>query len=186
MPRNNNATNETAIDGATALGLEAEVSEVRQNTGNFDGVVFDFTKAPKVLIPHGTEVEVQVKSQRFGYTKNGDPKISFLYAVESGDYEGETFFDDLQFIPARPPKKGTMWRVHQFAESVDTELPTSLAGAEIVPWIKSFGEEMLGERLRVIVKLNPESEYEGKHYEARNSVEKFIPANARNLDDLFS
>lgn len=189
MPRNNNAN----IDGATALGLSAideleGVEEVPQH--KLTDVVIDFTKAAKVLIPDGTEAELEIKGQRFGYTKKDNwPKLSFMYMVNNGDYEGETFFDDMLFIPAIPPKKGTMWRVNQFAESVGYKLPSSLAGDEIVPWIKQFGEEMLGEQLRAVIgiqtsdQVNPTT---GEVYEPRNVIKKFIRTGSRSLDDLFS
>lgn len=196
MPRVNTPEN-TVVDGATALGLTAVddtlegVEEVKQH--QHANVVIDFTDPKPRLIPTGTELNLQIKGQKFGYTSTGWPKVSYMYVVDGSEYDGEAFFDDLMFIPAQPPKRGTMWRVDAFAKSVGYTMPetgTQKGFDEFVAWIKEdFTEQMLGETLRAVVKIetsdqvNPKT---GELYEPRNKIDKFIPMGSRSLDDLFS
>lgn len=192
MPRNPNAPS-----GADTLGLIADdpsltaglegVESVGQGKSKFANVVIDFTKAPKVLIADGTECALEIKQARPGATQAGFPKASIMYVVDGGDFDGESFWDDLLFIPPMPPKKGTMWRVHQFCEAIGYELPASIAADEIISFMKQFCEDILGEELRAIVGINTSTQINsktGEVYEPRNVVIKFLAPGSRSLDDL--
>jgi hypothetical protein len=183
MPRNSNAA---TLDTTDLEGVE----EVSQGNSKFAGKVLDFTSAPKTLIPEDAEVKLQIKGARPGITNSGWPKASIMYTVDEGDYEGETFFDDLYMIPPQPPKKGTMWRFDQFCTSIDYVKPENLSGDEIAPWLRAFCEEILGEKLRAVIGINradpnvinPKTD---KPYEDRNTIKRFINAGAPTLDDIF-
>lgn len=193
MPRNSEAP---VINGATALGLTAVdemegVTEVRQGASKFDGVVYDFTAPETPLIPEGTEAMVQIKGATLRETNNGDPKFSVRYEVMDGEYEGWVFFDDLTFIPPKPGgSNGTMWRVRKLCAAIKYDLPASLSGSEILPWIKQFREELLGEQFKCVIginrstKINPKSD-PPKVYDPRQTIDTFIAAGDRSLDDLF-
>lgn len=184
MPRPNTPT------GSEALGLSEDidgVTEVKQGASRFDGVVIDFTRAPKLLIAAGTECELEIKQARPGATNAGFPKASIMYVVQNGDYEGESFWDDLLFIPAQPPKKGTMWRVNQFCDSIGYEMPESISGDEIIPFMRQFCEDILGETLNAVIDINVSSMINPKTsevYEPRNQIKTFVKPGSRSIDDL--
>lgn len=188
MPRNNTTGSAELGLSEDNTGLDMEgVSEVKQGKSKYADVVLDFTQAPKVLIPAGTECGLEIKQARPAATKAGFPKASIMYVVTEGDFEGEAFWDDLLFIPAQPPKKGTMWRVHQFCEAIGYELPTSIAADEIIGFMKQFCEDLLGETLSAEIDINTSTEINpktDKPYEPRNVVKKFIKPGSRSLDDL--
>lgn len=192
MPRNSNAPS-----GADVLGLTADdpsltsgldgVETVPQGKSKYANVVIDFTKAPKILIPDGTQCSLEIKQARPGATQAGFPKASIMYVVDGGDFDGESFWDDLLFIPPQPPKKGTMWRVHQFCEAIGYELPASIAADEIISFMKQFCEDILGEQLNAVVGINVSTQVNPKTnevYEPRNVVNKFVAPGSRSLDDL--
>lgn len=190
MPRNSEAP---VIDGATSLGLSAVddmdgVTEVKQGASKFDGVVLDFTSPDTILVPDGTEVSLTIKGAKIAATNAGDPKISIRYEVNDGEYESLVFFDDLLFIPARPPKKGTMWRVAQLCNAISYTLPTSLSGVEVMPWLKQFAEDLLGEQFKAVLTINQSTQINpktSKVYDPRQTIARFIAAGDRSLDDLF-
>lgn len=177
--------------GSESLELTEDIlagtDEVKQGASRFDGVVIDFTKAPKVLIAAGTECELEIKQARPGATQAGFPKASIMYVVQHGTFEGEAFWDDLLFIPPQPPKKGTMWRVHQFCEAISYELPASISSDEIIGFMKQFCEDVLGETLQAIIDINVSSMINPKTsevYEPRNQIKNFVKQGARSIDDL--
>lgn len=185
MPRNSNAS------GSEALGLTEDIDDgvvdVPQGKSKFANVVIDFTKVPKQLITAGTECELEIKQARPGATHGGFPKASIMYVVNNGDFEGEAFWDDLLFIPPQPPKKGTMWRVHQFCEAIGYELPASIAADEIIGFMKQFCEDILGETLHAVVDVNVSTMINPKTnevYEPRNVVKTFVKPGTRSIDDL--
>lgn len=190
MPRPN-----TPETGSTALGLTEDVTgldmegvdAVAQGKSKYANVVIDFTKVPRQLIAAGTECEVEIKQARPSATNAGFPKASIMYVVQNGDYEGEAFWDDLLFIPAQPPKKGTMWRVHQFCDAINYELPDGMTGDEIIPFMKQFCEDILGETLNAVIDINVSSMINPKTsevYEPRNQIKTFVKPGSRSIDDL--
>lgn len=186
MPRNQNAPS-----GADVLGLTADdgVTDVPQGQSKFDNVVIDFTKLPTILIPDNTDVRCQIKvPPRPGITKKGFPKVDLVIAVIEGDYEGEVFFDSLIFMPPQPPSKGTMWRVHQFCDSIKYSLPEGgITGAEIMAFLKQFCEDILGEQFDATLKIQYSTELDPKTnevYKPRNTVKSFNPQGNKSLDDL--
>lgn len=180
MPRNSNARS-----GADILGLTADVP---QGQSKFDNVVIDFTKLPTILIPDGTDVRCQVKSARPGVTSSGYPSVNLILAILDGDYEGETFFDSLMFKPPTPPSKGTMWRVHQFTDSINYSLPEGgITGAEIMAFLKQFCEDILGEQFDATIKIQYSTKIDPKTsevYKPSNKVKSFNPQGKKSLDDL--
>lgn len=183
MPRNQ-------ATGSEVLGLTEDlegVEEVKQGASRFDGVVIDFTRAPRVLIEAGTECELEIKQARPGATQAGFPKASIMYVVQGGMYEGEAFWDDLLFIPPQPPKKGTMWRVHQFCDAISYELPASISSDEIIGFMKQFCEDILGETLNAVIDINVSSMINPKTsevYEPRNQIKTFVKPGTRSINDL--
>jgi len=189
MPRPNTSGSEAlglTEDNMTTQAYDMEgVEEVKQGASRFDGVVIDFTK-PK-LIDAGTQCELEIKSARPGATNAGFPKASIMYVVQSGKYETQAFWDDLLFIPPQPPKKGTMWRVHQFCGAISYELPESISADEIIPFMKQFCEDILGETLSAVIDINISTQTNpktGEVYEPRNQIKTFIKPGARSIDDL--
>lgn len=185
----------TPESGSTALGLTEDVTgldidgvdAVAQGKSKYANVVIDFTKVPRQLITAGTECEIEIKQARPGATNAGFPKASIMYVVNGGDFDGEAFWDDLLFIPPQPPKKGTMWRVHQFCEAIDYELPTTIAADEIIGFMKQFCEDILGETLNAEIDINVSTQVNPKTsevYEPRNAIKKFIKLGSRSIDDL--
>lgn len=187
MPRNPTGSETLGLtEDVTGLDMDG-VSEVPQGASKYKDVVLDFTKVPRQLITAGTECEIEVKQARPGATNAGFPKASIMYVVNDGDFDGETFWDDLLFMPPQPPKKGTMWRVHQFCEAIDYELPTSIAADEIITFMKQFCEDILGETMRAEIDVNVSTMINPKTneiYEPRNAVKKFIKPGSRSIDDL--
>ncbi len=189
MPRNSTGSEALGLtEDVTGLDMDG-VNAVPQGKSKYADVVLDFTKVPQQLIPAGTECELEIKQARPSATKAGFPKASILYVVNGGDFDGMTFWDDLLFIPAQPPKKGTMWRVHQFCEAIGYELPTSIAADEIIGFMKQFCEDMLGETLNAVVDINVSTQINPKSdppavYDPRNVVGKFVKPGTRSIDDL--
>lgn len=191
MPRPNTSGSEAlelTEDHIATQAMDMEgVVDVPQGASRFDGVVIDFTKQPKMLIAAGTECELEIKQARPGATNAGFPKASIMYVVQNGDYEGEAFWDDLLFIPPQPPKKGTMWRIHQFCDAISYELPTSMMGDEIISFMKQFCEDILGETLNAVIDINISSMINPKTsevYEPRNQIKTFVKPGTRSIDDL--
>lgn len=190
MPRPTNTGSEALglTEDVTGLTMEG-VDAVPQGKSKYANVVIDFTKVPRQLIAAGTECEIEIKQARPGATNAGFPKASIMYVVNGGDFDGEAFWDDLLFIPPQPPKKGTMWRVHQFCEAIDYELPTAIAADEIIGFMKQFCEDILGETLNAEITINVSTTINPKSdppavYEPRNAVAKFIKPGSRSIDDL--
>lgn len=198
MPRN-----PSAPSGADELGLTAVndtrdlmaamegVGEVKQSRDKWDGIVFDFTKPAPILVPTGTEVELIIKGAKIGVVgTTGDPKSTILYEIEGGEYDTLRFFDDLLFMPMRGLSKGTMWRVRAFCAAIKyPDMPSSIPGNEILAWIKQFNEDILGERLKVVMKINTSDKVNpqtGELYDPRNGIGKFLTQSDRTLDDLFN
>jgi hypothetical protein len=80
-----------------------------------------------------------------------------------------------------------MWRVHQYCEAVEYELPTSVAGDEIMPFLKQFAEDSLGESFDAVVSIyqsNKVSQKTGELPKPRNTVKRFIKPGSRSIDDL--
>lgn len=190
MPRPTSTGSEALGLTEDVTGLDMEgVDAVAQGKSKYANVVIDFTKVPKQLIAAGTECELEIKQARPGATNAGFPKASIMYVVNGGDFDGETFWDDLLFIPPQPPKKGTMWRVHQFCEAIDYELPTTIAADEIIGFMKQFCEDILGETLNAEIGINVSTMINPKSdpptvYEPRNQITKFIKPGSRSIDDL--
>lgn len=195
MPRNSNAPS-----GADVLGLTADdptltadlegVSSVPQGQSKFAEFVIALDRPPTVLIPTGTVVDLEIKGARPGVTKNGFPKASILYVIDGGQYDGESFYDDLLLIPPAPPKKGTMWRFYDFQDAVDFKFPegTTMTSENVMELLKEMCEAVLGETLKAEMKVSESNptvkDKDGNPYPPRNSIGKFIKPGARSIDDL--
>jgi hypothetical protein len=189
MPRPNTSGSETLglTEDTTGLDLDG-VTEVKQGS-KFADFVIAMERPPIVLIPDGTVVDLEIKGAKPGATSTGYPKLSILYVVDGGMYDGESFYDDLMLIPPMPPKKGTMWRFYDFQDAVDYKFPegTTMTAENVMELLKEMGEALLGEtikaemKIQVGTKINPKTE---KPYDPRNGINRFIKPGTRSIDDL--
>lgn len=195
MPRNPNAPSGADILGLTAddptLTADLEgVSSVPQGQSKFADFVIALDRPPTVLIPTGTVVDLEIKSARPGVTKTGFPKVSILYVVDGGQFDGESFYDDLLLIPPQPPKKGTMWRFYDFQDAVSFKFPegTQMTSENVMELLKEMCEAVLGEQLKAEMRVSESNptvkDKDGNPYPPRNSIGKFIKPGARSIDDL--
>ena len=141
------------------------------------------------MIPDGTVVELEIKGAKPGATKKGYPKLSILYVVDGGTYDGESFYDDLLLIPPQPPKKGTMWRFYDFQDAVGYHFDegTTMTSENVMELLKEMGEALLGETLKAEMKVQVSdqiNEKTGKPYDPRNGINRFLKPGARSIDDL--
>lgn len=190
MPRNTTSGSDTLGLAEDVTGLDLDgVSDVPQGKTKFADFVIKMDRPPVVLIPTGTVVELEIKGAKPGNTLKGFPKLSILYVVNGGDYDGETFYDDLSLVPANGVSKGNMWRFYDFLDAVDYHFPegTTMSAENVMELLKEMGEALLGETLKAEMKIqtstqiNPKTE---QSYEPRNGIGKFLKPGARSLDDL--
>lgn len=171
----------------TGLDLDG-VTEVKQGS-KFADFVIAMDRPPVVLIPDGTVCDLEIKGAKPGVTKKGFPKLSILYVVDGGMYDGESFYDDLLLIPAQPPKKGTMWRFYDFQDAVDYHFPadTVMTSENVMELLKEMGEALLGETLKAELKVQVSDQINdktGKPYDPRNGIARFLKPGTRSIDDL--
>lgn len=190
MARPNTTGSETLglTEDNTGLDLDG-VSEVKQGKSKFADFVIAMERPPIVLIPSGTVCDLEIKGAKPGATKAGYPKLSILYVVDGGMYDGESFYDDLLLIPPMPPKKGTMWRFFDFQDAIDYHFPegTTMTAENVMELLKEMGEALLGETLKVEMKIQTSTqinEKTGEAYPPRNGIGRFLKPGTRSIDDL--
>lgn len=192
MPRPNASGSEVLGLSEDTAGLDLDgVSEVKQGQSKFADFVITMERPPIVLIPNGTIVDLEIRGAKPGATKKGFPKLSILYVVDGGLYDGESFYDDLLLIPPAPPKKGTMWRFFDFQDAVDYRFPegTTMTAENVMELLKEMGEALLGETLKAEMKIQISdqiNEKTGKPYDPRNGIGRFLKPGTRSIDDLLS
>lgn len=184
MPRPNTS-------GSEALGLTEDldgVTEVKQGASRFDGVVIDFTKVIEPLIPDGTECTLEIKTSRPAITTWGAPQVGITVEVQDGEYETKRFFENFDFSPPNPPYKGRMWLVHSYCEAVNYELPSSISGAEIMPFLKQFAEDCLGESFQAVIGIyqSKTPDKNGDPQKPKNTIKRILKAGSRSIDDLLT
>jgi hypothetical protein len=191
MPRSNIGSVELGLtEDTTGLDLEG-VSEVKQGVSKFADFVISMEKPATILIANGTICDLQIKGAKPGSTAKGFPKLSILYVVDGGIHDGETFYDDLNLIPASGTSRGTMWRYYQFLEAVKYkfEVGTVMTPDNVMELLKELAENILGDSIKAIMKINPEypsAKNPGEMSPARNGIGKFLPQSqgTRSIDDL--
>lgn len=183
--------------GSEALGLTEDVTGL-----DIDGVdavpqgksgkpqlaqkVYDFTKVVD-LIADGTQCELEIKQARPAITTWGAPQVSILVEVMDGDYLGMRFFENFDFSPPNPPYKGRMWLIHAYCAAVGIELPTSINAEDMLPFLKQFAEDALGESFQAIVGIYQSKTVSTKTGELpapKNTIKSILKPGSRSIDDL--
>jgi hypothetical protein len=191
MARPNTSGSETLglTEDVTGLDLDG-VTEVTQGKSKFADFVIAMERPPVVIIPTGTVCDLEIKGARPGVTRSGYPKLSILYVVDGGTYDGETFYDDINLVPAMPPKKGSMWKFYDLQDAVGYHFPqgTTMTAENVMELLKEMSEALLGETVKVEMKeqYNPTyiDEKTGKPYPPRNGIGRFLKPGAKSIDDL--